>query len=243
MQKDKPKRRVYSFYINHNFSEWTEPKQLSTYIDGKQNQTKIIQSDKQAQDNYICYDIQYDHRINKEGYFIKSDGTDYFSFDYYFKKNRFNAYQQKKSHGYVLFDSSYKDVDNMLKSISGYMSKNGKKTKSNIDSPILLQKPDVNLKKVIEKAKIIGAWFDFGEVSIDHMKTSATFGLNVNESELFQQLTDDGGVLTAVTIKLDYNLREYGIIISTNGSITIQNNTQFKESIELTEYILDHLIS
>lgn len=232
----KYKKRVYAFYDNIRFEDFSQSQQLQFAGVANDNpETPItIKATNSKVSGYKEYKVTFDEKKNKSGYFLTPD-YEHQHFDHYFVKNSFKAYANEIV---VLFDCSYKITDAMLAIINGLISsgKNNQKRNPNV----ILQKRDIDLYKVAIKTKMIGAWFSFENIA--NMKTTGTFGPDVNESELYQDLKKQGGKLKAINVLVTYKNSEYTVIISQNGSIAIQNNTTFEESLEIVEYVLSNLI-
>lgn len=157
--------------------------------------------------------------------------------DHYYEKLNFRAYLRESI---VLFDKSYHIVDDFINSLGAFLPPINKLSKSKCESKIILEKFNIDMKNIIKKSKLIGAWFNYE--NMQNLKSSAAFGNNVDQSMLYTTLEKNGGKLSSVVISLEFSAITHTVIISRNGSIAIMNNIDKLTAIALADYIIKEII-
>ncbi len=245
-KRDKKKpQRVFSFYKLHKFHERTFSLNETLWsTERPKNLTSAKKSDDDDFTKHYClekYNIKFDYLKTVENAYV-ADPTrnplDHFYWDLpsIFVSNKFDSFIDRKAN-LAIFDSSYKLSDKFLISINGLYSPRNK----NVNDTILLEKFEINLDKIKSYKEKTGIWYTFGGKQ-PHTTSTGVFGHDVENSPIRIQIEQQGGVKTALVVKIYSQGGLYTVIISANGSITILNKTLFEEAYIIVRTIINELI-
>lgn len=230
---------TYSFYKVYNFEEYTQPEPQSMIFDNETNmrQTPIKITEISKHNDYVIYEVLYDEKISRYGYFTKYDDIDEkvktYNISSLYIPHKFNAYYYK-SKGIVLFNVSYKIIRSFLNEIDGFY-KNGRGKNPSIK----LEEFSFSLNNVLKSWEIRGIWLGFDNKP--NLNSSGLYGTDVDQDLVVQDLQKSGGQITALIITYTFNNSPYTLTISTNSSISIRTSISKDDSQLLTLKILSEI--
>lgn len=207
----------YTFYKAYKFKNYTEKvqQQLMTYKDTAQKPIIITQTDI-TKGNWVVYHVDFDNKVEKDGYVYTGKHDEPYVFNFYFQENKFDAWYDSEKN-IVIFKASYKTGNALLNKTNAFP------VKGKFENPsIQIEHYDFDLRKISKKVvNIYGAWFS--NLKEHNTKSSSIYGPKVDDSHYYKTM-DSSGEISALYISLLIGNKEYSCIISRNNSITVQTD-------------------
>lgn len=203
----------YSFY---RFDLFPEEKTLTTdpqiELQHTEIKTEFEFSQITSKGHFERYNVKHFTRVKFKGipYYHKE------AIDEVTELHRFNAYvSREKNLLLVKYGKAVSDE------VASRLNNKYPKTK--------IKRLKLNLKKLLPKFRtLIGSYFK--NIQIPHLKSTALFGPDVDESE-FYKIVDKLGDLSAVIVIVDYNKEDHNILISKD--YTVRFYKDFTEDLEI----------
>lgn len=96
----------------------------------------------------------------------------------------------------------------------------------------------IKLKDNLEDIFVVGGWF--ADLRIDKVRSAGIFGVNVADSQMWNQLQNSGG-LSSLTIQLDLKTRPLSITVSSSGNVVYFDKWDENKSLTLAQELTNRI--